>query len=31
MGWKPHSPEALKAMRAGLERLKALGIDAIDD
>jgi rifampin ADP-ribosylating transferase len=29
--WEGHSPEALKAMKDNLERLKALGIEAIDD
>jgi rifampin ADP-ribosylating transferase len=29
--WEGHSPEALKAMRDNLERLKALGIEAIED
>jgi len=29
--WKGHSPEQLKAMKDGLERLKDLGIEAIDD
>jgi Rifampin ADP-ribosyl transferase len=29
--WKPHSPEALKAMKDGLERLEALGTDLIDE
>jgi len=29
--WKGHSPEALKAMKNGLERLKRLGVEPIDD
>ena len=29
--WKGHSPEALKAMKDGLERLKRLGVEPIDD
>lgn len=29
--WHGHTPEALKAMKEGLERLKALGIEAIED
>ena len=29
--WQGHSPEALKAMKDGLERLKRLGVEAIDD
>ena len=29
--WQGHSPEELKAMRDGLERLKQLGIEAIED
>ncbi len=29
--WQGHSPEQLKAMKEGLERLKELGIDAIED
>jgi Rifampin ADP-ribosyl transferase len=29
--WQGHSPEALQAMKDGLERLKRLGIEAIDD
>lgn len=29
-GWQGHSPEALKAMKDNLERLKRLGIEAID-
>jgi rifampin ADP-ribosylating transferase len=29
--WEGHSPEALKAMKDHLERLKQLGIEAIDD
>lgn len=31
LDWKGHSPEQLKAMKDGLERLKDLGIEAIDD
>jgi rifampin ADP-ribosyltransferase len=30
-GWKGHSPEALKAMKDGLERLKHLGLASIDE
>ncbi len=30
-GWQGHSPEELKAMTDNLERLKRLGIEAIDD
>ena len=29
--WAGHSPEAIKAMRDGLERLKQLGVESIDD
>lgn len=29
--WEGHSPEALKTMKDNLERLKQLGIEAIDD
>ena len=29
--WQGHSPEALKAMKDSLERLKRLGVEAIDD
>jgi hypothetical protein len=29
--WQGHSPEQLKAMKDGLERLKELGIEAIED
>jgi rifampin ADP-ribosylating transferase len=29
--WKGHSPEQLKTMRDSLERLKQLGIEAIED
>lgn len=29
--WQGHSPEALKTMKDNLERLKQLGIEAIDD
>ena len=29
--WQGHSPEAVKAMRDGLERLKQLGVEPIDD
>ena len=29
--WKGHSPEQLKTMKEHLERLKQLGIEAIDD
>ncbi|MHB1194003.1 MAG: NAD(+)--rifampin ADP-ribosyltransferase [Longimicrobiales bacterium] len=30
-GWEGHSPEALKAMKGGLERLERLGVEPIDD
>lgn len=29
--WQAHSPEQLKAMKDGLDRLKQLGIEAIED
>jgi hypothetical protein len=29
--WQGHSPEALKAMQDGIERLRELGVEAIDD
>jgi rifampin ADP-ribosylating transferase len=29
--WRGHSPEALKAMKDNLERLKELGVEAIED
>jgi hypothetical protein len=29
--WKGHTPEQLKAMQEGLEKLKELGINAIED
>ena len=29
--WQGHSPETLKVMKANLDRLKALGVEAIDD
>lgn len=29
--WQGHSPEQLKAMKDGLERLKQLGVEAIED
>jgi rifampin ADP-ribosylating transferase len=29
--WQGHSPEALKAMKDGLEQLKRLGVEAIED
>ena len=29
--WQGHSPEAIQAMKGGLERLKQLGVEAIDD
>lgn len=29
--WEGHSPEALKAMKDHLERLKQLGVEAVDD
>lgn len=31
MDWQGHSPEALKAMKNGLERLERLGVEPIDD
>ena len=31
MDWEGHSPEALKAMKDGLERLKRLNVEPIDD
>lgn len=31
MEWEGHSPEELNAMKASLERLKAMGIEAIED
>lgn len=31
LDWEPHSPEVLQDMRDHLERLKRLGIEAIDD
>ncbi len=31
LDWQGHSPEALKAMKDNLERLKELGIEAIED
>jgi Rifampin ADP-ribosyl transferase len=31
MDWQGHSPEQLKAMKDNLERLKQLGIEAIED
>ncbi|MCY6494296.1 NAD(+)--rifampin ADP-ribosyltransferase [Leptolyngbya sp. GGD] len=31
MDWQGHSPEALKTMKENLERLKQLGIEAIED
>src|SRR5262245_15591203 len=30
-GWQGHSPEALKAMKDGLEKLERLGVEPIDD
>ncbi len=30
-GWRGHSPEELKAMKDNLERLKKLGVEAIED
>ena len=30
-GWQGHSPEALKAMKDNLERLKRQGVEAIED
>ena len=29
--WQGHTPEAIKAMKDNLERLKRLGVEAIDD
>jgi rifampin ADP-ribosylating transferase len=29
--WQEHSPEALKAMKDGLERLRRFGVEPIDD
>ena len=29
--WQGHSPEQLKAMKEGLERLRQLGVEAIED
>jgi rifampin ADP-ribosylating transferase len=29
--WKGHSPEELKAMKDGLERLRRLGVEAVED
>lgn len=29
--WQPHAPEQFKAMKEGLEKLKAQGIEAIED
>jgi rifampin ADP-ribosylating transferase len=29
--WQPHSPEQLKAMKDGLEKLKQQGVEAIDE
>ncbi|MCC6525658.1 MAG: NAD(+)--rifampin ADP-ribosyltransferase, partial [Polyangiaceae bacterium] len=29
--WQPHAPEQLRAMRDHLERLAALGVEAIED
>jgi Rifampin ADP-ribosyl transferase len=29
--WQGHSPEALKAMKDNIERLRRLGVEAIDD
>jgi hypothetical protein len=29
--WQGHSPEVLKTMKEGLERLKRLGVEPIDD
>lgn len=31
MDWQGHSPEALKAMKDHIERLRQMGIEAIDD
>ena len=30
-GWQGHSPEALEAMKEGLERLERRGVEPIDD
>lgn len=30
-GWQGHSPEALQAMKDHIERLRQLGVEAIDD
>jgi hypothetical protein len=30
-GWKGHSPEQLKAMRDSVERLRLMGVEAIED
>jgi len=29
--WRGHSPEQVKAMKAGIQRAKGLGIEAIED
>jgi len=29
--WEGHSPEAIKTMKDGLDRLKQLGVDLIDE
>jgi hypothetical protein len=29
--WQGHPPEAIQAMKGGLERLKQLGVEAIED
>jgi rifampin ADP-ribosylating transferase len=31
MDWQGHPPEALEAMRDGLEKAKKLGVEPIDD
>lgn len=31
MDWQGHSPEALKVMKDNIERLRRLGVEAIDD
>ena len=31
LGWEPHPPEVLQAMRDHLEELKRLGVEAIND
>jgi rifampin ADP-ribosylating transferase len=31
LGWEPHPPEVLQAMRTRLDKLKRLGVEAIND